>query len=481
MDQSTEPMIAIPEPSHSSSNVSTRQSTQNSTAPQTEGSLPDYEPVSLQIEHQEGDHRGKTARFFRKYFLEGQRLTSHHAGKHQVKCSEHEQALFDVTMPVMDSPPPQYSPLSSSPQSRRQSNSTLKFHEKYRKYIAFLLPFGFMHLVWWTLAIRYNIFQLYPTRYELAVTMILGATVAGMTSEGGGAIAFPVMTLLLKIDPKVARDFSLMIQSCGMTSAAFTIIWMKIQLEWHSIIVCSVGATVGIITGLEFVDDLLTGPQKKMLFVAIWFSFALSLFLLNTQKKRVTYETIQNFNSWKFAVLFVTGFIGGLCSAFAGSGVDICSFSVLTLLFRVSEKVATPTSVVLMAVNTCVGFFWRHLIMSDVSQLAWEYFSVSVPVVVICAPMGSLLASHFHRLVLAGAVYVLEIAAVIGFLLTRPDPILVLIGVGIVLASFAFFLGLSKLGKKLHEGSDKGRTPVGCEKYVIRPINDRRIKESDFV
>lgn len=37
----------------------------------------------------------------------------------------------------------------------------------------------------------------------------------GMTSEGGGAVAFPVMTLLLNIDTKVARDFSLMIQSCG--------------------------------------------------------------------------------------------------------------------------------------------------------------------------------------------------------------------------------------------------------------------------
>ena len=37
----------------------------------------------------------------------------------------------------------------------------------------------------------------------------------GMTSEGGGAVAFPVMTLALSITPAVARDFSLMIQSCG--------------------------------------------------------------------------------------------------------------------------------------------------------------------------------------------------------------------------------------------------------------------------
>jgi hypothetical protein len=47
--------------------------------------------------------------------------------------------------------------------------------------------------------------------------MVFGALVAGLTSEGGGAVAFPVMTLALGIQPAVARDFSLMIQSCGQS------------------------------------------------------------------------------------------------------------------------------------------------------------------------------------------------------------------------------------------------------------------------
>ena len=37
---------------------------------------------------------------------------------------------------------------------------------------------------------------------------------AGATSEGGAAIAFPVMTLAFGIMPAVARDFSFMIQVC---------------------------------------------------------------------------------------------------------------------------------------------------------------------------------------------------------------------------------------------------------------------------
>ena len=35
----------------------------------------------------------------------------------------------------------------------------------------------------------------------------------------------------------------------GMCCAAFTIVWMKIQLEWHSIIFCSFGAVFGLILG----------------------------------------------------------------------------------------------------------------------------------------------------------------------------------------------------------------------------------------
>ena len=54
--------------------------------------------------------------------------------------------------------------------------------------------------------------------------MCLGSFIAGATSEGGGAIAYPVMTLgPWKIAPLIARDFSLMIQSVGMIAAGASI------------------------------------------------------------------------------------------------------------------------------------------------------------------------------------------------------------------------------------------------------------------
>lgn len=318
-----------------------------------------------------------------------------------------------------------------------------------RKYIAFLLPLVVMHVLWWLTAYRYNWFQLFSTRWQMPAIMVLGSTVAGMTSEGGGAVAFPFMTLCLHIDPVTARDFSLMIQSFGMGCALFVVLFMRIQIEERSLLFGCLGSIPGMVLGFVFVDDFLGAPQKKMLFVSIWSSFAIALFILNAQKKRKTYTIIPDFKPWKALVLVLTGFIGGIFTSFAGSGVDICVFSVNTLLFRVSEKTATPTTVVMMGLNSMVGMYCRAVWYTNVSELTFEYLKVTIPVAVTMAPFGSFLGSHFHRQVLACSVYVLEALSVVGFLITSPPLQLILIGAAIILIAFVFFYFISRVGEKI--------------------------------
>jgi len=361
----------------------------------------------------------KVSNFMKKYFLEGQKLDEKQ--KHALE-----------TLP------------SDAPWTKRML-------VRHRRLIGILIPLCFFELFWWMQAFKHDYFSLFPDRYLLCITMIFGATVAGMTSEGGGAVAFPVMTLALGIKPTVARDFSLMIQSCGMTAAAFTIFWMRIKLEKHSLIFCSSGAFAGMIFGLEIVDDLLSPPQKKLGFVCIWFSFAFSLFLLNREHKRKTFDSIVKFGVWQAVVLLFVGFLGGIFSAIAGSGVDICSFSILSLLFRISEKVSTPTSIVLMAINTVFGFYWRQM-MTDtgVEPDAWGFLIVCVPIVVIFAPLGSILSSHFHRQVLAFLIYILDTVALITALVVIPLTLSLGIMCGcLLLGGFVFFLVLSKVGYRL--------------------------------
>ena len=147
-----------------------------------------------------------------------------------------------------------------------------------------------------------------------------------MTSEGGGAVLFPVMTLVLSIAPSIARDFSIMSQTFGMTAAAMSIFFMRIKLEWASLVFCSLGGCFGMIFGLHVVDPSMSPPQKKMYFVSMWYAFACTLMLLNCTRKRRTFNSIPNLNWWKVMVLLGNGFMGGVFTSFAGSGLDICSF-----------------------------------------------------------------------------------------------------------------------------------------------------------
>ncbi|WKY02588.1 hypothetical protein Q1695_016115 [Nippostrongylus brasiliensis] len=357
--------------------------------------------------------------FFRKYFLEGQHLE--------------DSAVQEIP---------------------KDADFIERFLIQYRKYVAFITPIIVMQTLWWLTAIRYEWLSLYATRWQMPLIMILGALVAGMTSEGGGAVAFPFMTLGLHIDPITARDFSLLMQSVGMMCAMFVIIFMQVRIEQRAVLFGTLGSIPGLIFGFKVFDPLLTAAQKKMLFVSIWSSFAIALFILNSQKKRKTFDKIPDFEPWKAAVLMATGFVGGIFTAFAGSGVDICIFSMSTLLFRITEKTATPTTVVLMGLNSMVGVYYRLIWEGDVPALATDYLKVSIPVGVTLAPFGSFLGSHFHRQVLACFIYVLEFLSVVGFLLTRPDFVLVLVGVGIIFAGFGFFTVISRLGESLMERAE---------------------------
>jgi len=312
-------------------------------------------------------------------------------------------------------------------------------------------------------------------RWYMTVTMMVGSTIAGATSEGGGAVAFPMMTLAFGILPSVARDFAFLIQSVGMTSAAFAILFMRVKVEMRALVYCTLGGVAGIIVGLEKVAPSLTPAYAKMYFVCLWFGFAFSLFWLNRNYHRRVFEEIPDFEafsrfgiSWRALVLIASGFVGGLFSSISGAGIDFCCFSILTLLFRVSEKIATPTSVILIAINTCVGFLYQNFVNGGLHEEAWGFFAVCVPVAVIGAPFGSCVGSHFHRLVLATMVYIVDVAQfILALVVVRPwlseanggattTPLHLTVSSLLLLVSGAVFFKLVEmLGRRLLDHQEK--------------------------
>ena len=147
------------------------------------------------------------------------------------------------------------------PQDAGKASAPRSFADRHRKGIAMMIPIIIVHAFWWSYMVSSDSFDLFKgqagangiPRWYMSVTMVFGSMVAGATSEGGAAVAFPVMTLVFGIAPAVARDFSYMIQSVGMTSAAFTILYMKVLVEWKAVYYTTIGGVAGIIFGLEYI------------------------------------------------------------------------------------------------------------------------------------------------------------------------------------------------------------------------------------
>lgn len=317
---------------------------------------------------------------------------------------------------------------------------------------------------WLTLVIRAGIDlgALYSAEWPIALTMIFGSFIAGATSEGGGAVAFPVLTLVLGTDPASARDFSLMIQSVGMSAAAITILALRIPVAKGAILFDSLGGAVGIVFGLEFVAPLLPPPYIKTFFTSCWLSFGVALLLINSARRHAAKlrRTLPLTASGRLALVGI-GFLGGIVSGVTGSGLDLLIFSVVVLLFRLNETVATPTSVILMAVNALVGFAWKGFGFSEMplSAEAWDYWLACVPVVVVGAPLGAVFISRCSRSVVVGLLFTsIAVQYVAALLLIPQTVLLVAFNLSVFAAGASLFLFLGHLGAG-RQADCKARVP----------------------
>ncbi len=224
--------------------------------------------------------------------------------------------------------------------------------------------------------------------WEVATTMIFGSMVAGGTSMGGGAVAFPVLTKWLQVPPHEAKVFSLAIQSIGMSAASLTIIAMGVKVEWRFIRWASLGGSLGIILGSVFLAPFLPPEIIKISFTMMVSSFAVVLLTVNRTRKE-SYLNIPIWGKREQYFSLLVGLIGGIISGLVGSGMDIFSFSIMLLLFGLCEKVGTPTSVILMAINAVSGFILHKFFIGDFVEPVVNYWLASVPVVVVGAPLGA--------------------------------------------------------------------------------------------
>lgn len=227
--------------------------------------------------------------------------------------------------------------------------------------------------------------------------MVFGSLVGGGTSEGGGAIAFPIFTKLLHIAPRDARNFSLSIQSVGMGAASLSILYLRIPIERRALLYAGIPGIAGVVFGAYFVAPLIPPVFVRTSFTVLVTSMGVALLLLNRQTAVLRNERIPIFGAGEKSILIAAGFLGGAVSALVGTGINSVLFMVMVLLFRISEKIVTPTTVILMTMVTIPGFLLHLFVLGDFTANVMGYWLAAVPVVVVGAPLGALICSHMKR------------------------------------------------------------------------------------
>ncbi|MGE9269270.1 MAG: sulfite exporter TauE/SafE family protein [Verrucomicrobiales bacterium] len=268
----------------------------------------------------------------------------------------------------------------------------------------FFVVLGLLWAVWVVVMTATGSWPLFETRWPMALTMAFGSFVAGSTPAGGGAVAYPVFTKVLAIPSSDAALFGLMIQAVGMNMAACFILTRRIRVQWQVFRWAVLGAIPGVMVGLQWLT--LPANVPRLVFSCMLVVFAVTLYRSHWKRRhRPESELV----AWvgADAVRFVmVGVVGGLAASQLGSGADMLCFMVMTLGFGLDERIAVPTSVVIMGVVSAAGFGFR-LIQPEPIGVVWEYWAVAVPVVAVGAPFGAWVSSQLKGGVILTAVFAL--------------------------------------------------------------------------
>jgi uncharacterized membrane protein YfcA len=233
--------------------------------------------------------------------------------------------------------------------------------------------------------------------WKVALTMVFGSLIGGGTSEGGGAIAFPIFTKLLHIAPYDARNFSLAIQSVGMGAASLSILYLRVPIERRALLYAGVPGIAGVIFGARWIAPLIPPVIVRTSFTVLVTSLGIALLLVNREGGLSRNSRLPWFGGLERIILIAAGFLGGVVSALVGTGENSVAFMVMVLLFRINEKVVTPTTVVLMTMATIPGFLVHVFWLKDFSPAVMGYWLAAVPIVAVGAPLGALVCSYMTR------------------------------------------------------------------------------------
>jgi uncharacterized membrane protein YfcA len=314
------------------------------------------------------------------------------------------------------------------------------------------------YCAWAGLFYSFDSISFFIAHWYYPATMVAGAFVAGFTPEGGGAVAFPVLNVFLHIDRVLARDFAMMIQSVGMTSASIYILTHKEtnRKDYRPLYVFVPVAYLGMVLGFMFLQKI---PVYliQALFLCLSATFVIAYYFSD---HRGILTELKIGSKIDYVYLGVVLVLGGMVSSLFGTGGDVLVYTLLVTRYNMTAKIATRMSIVLQASLSILGYLYRAFVDHGLAADQIRTWLCAFPVVLFMAPFGAYMLARLHVNWMLRAIIVLNCFQLLYFNFHEPSvPKVIASVVFTTILGSIFYAALKYVAQKFKSNRDPV-TPV---------------------
>ncbi|WP_336959718.1 sulfite exporter TauE/SafE family protein [Chryseobacterium contaminans] len=225
-----------------------------------------------------------------------------------------------------------------------------------------------------------------------AAAVLIGVSL-GLIGGGGSILTVPVLVYLFGIDTLLATEYSLFI--VGVSSAVGSVSYFKKGLvDFKMVLIFGLPSIISIFLTRMYLlplipEELLTVKGltvTKNIFLLLIFAMLMILASYKMIKGKISEETDgSDFSSNKALLAAGEGTIVGLLTGLVGAGGGFMIIPALINLLKVPVKTAIGTSLVIISLNSLIGF------SSSISnvKIEWKLLTSIAAIAIIGIIIGS--------------------------------------------------------------------------------------------
>ena len=256
------------------------------------------------------------------------------------------------------------------------------------------------------------------------ITIIIGAVIVGLIlgllGSGGSAVMVPILVYLVGHDAKVSIAESMAIVGAISATGAVPFARSK-QVNWYSVLLFGLPAMLGAFIG-AWLGGLATDAVQLIVFGGVLLLAAGFMIAKAFGNKASTEPEVADvppaLTLSHMLLIALEGAAVGVLTGFVGVGGGFLIVPALLIFGKLPMRTAIGTSLVIITMNSSVGFFkYQHYLSEHDLSVNWSTIGVFVAVGVIGCFIGQRINSKLNQRALkkAFAIFLVLIGAFVIF------------------------------------------------------------------